>query len=97
MAKIGYVYMLASQRNGTIYIGVTSDLNRRIAEHKSKVKKGFTSDYNVLNLVYCETHDDIETAIAREKAMKKWNRAWKLKQIEEHNPQWRDLADEYAQ
>ncbi len=73
-----YVYILASQRNGTLYIGVTNDIIRRVYEHRSKVVSGFTKKYDVINLVYYEIHDDIENAIRREKRLKKWNRAWKL-------------------
>ncbi|MDR3450151.1 MAG: GIY-YIG nuclease family protein [Alphaproteobacteria bacterium] len=96
MPKQGYVYILASGRNGTLYIGVTSDLNSRIAQHKKKDVKGFAGRYGVDKLVYCETYDTIEEAIAREKAMKKWYRAWKLEAIERDNPEWRDLSAEYA-
>ena len=94
MAKGGYVYMLASQRNGTLYIGVTSGLQRRIDEHKQHTVAGFTQKYSIGNLVWYEQHDSIETAIAREKQLKKWNRAWKLWLIEEDNPEWKDLAEE---
>lgn len=91
MEKCGYVYILSSQRNGTLYIGVTSDLPRRVWMHKSGAISGFTQKYHVKNLVYYERHDAIETAIRREKAMKKWNRKWKLALIERMNPEWRDL------
>ena len=95
MNKGGYVYILASNRNGTLYIGVTSDLIRRITEHKQKLTAGFTKDYNVTKLIWYETHDTIESAIYREKQMKKWKRLWKLREIEELNPDWKDLADEF--
>jgi len=89
-----YVYILASQRNGTLYVGVTSDLIKRIHEHKNNLTKGFTEKCHVHNLVYYEMHGEIENAIAREKQIKKWNRAWKLRLIEEKNPDWKDLYDE---
>jgi putative endonuclease len=86
-----YVYILASKVGGTLYIGVTSDLIRRIAEHRLKVVEGFTERYDVVRLVYFEQFDDPENAIKREKRLKKWNRAWKVRLIEEHNPNWADL------
>ncbi|MCX6736387.1 MAG: GIY-YIG nuclease family protein [Candidatus Parcubacteria bacterium] len=89
--KTGFVYILASKRNGTLYIGVTSDLIKRIDEHKRNATDGFTKKYNVHTLVYYEMADDIRGAIEREKQLKKWNRSWKLKLIEKENPQWRDL------
>ncbi|HMS30960.1 MAG TPA: GIY-YIG nuclease family protein [Candidatus Saccharibacteria bacterium] len=95
MKKGGYVYILANDRNGTIYIGVTSHLVRRITEHKQKVVEGFTKKYGVSKLVWYEIHDTIESAIEREKQMKKWKRLWKLREIEEMNPEWRDLSDEF--
>lgn len=85
------VYILASQRNGTLYIGVTSDLIKRIWEHREGMAEGFTKQYGVKILVWYEQHDTMETAISREKAMKKWRRDWKLKTIEEFNPNWLDL------
>ena len=88
------VYILASQRNGTLYIGVTSDLVKRIWEHKNDVVEGFTRKYRVHTLVYFEMHADMTAAITREKQLKKWNRAWKLELIEKDNPQWRDLWPE---
>jgi len=88
-----YVYILASKRNGTIYIGVTSDLIKRVFEHKNKLISGFTSKYNVNILVYFETFGDIEMAIRREKQLKKWNRKWKLAVIEKENPKWEDLFE----
>jgi len=89
------VYILASKRNGTLYTGVTSDLSRRVWEHKSDVAEGFTRQYGVHMLVYCEYLNDMRSAIDREKQIKKWNRAWKLRLIERDNPEWRDLADEW--
>ncbi|MGX9427143.1 MULTISPECIES: GIY-YIG nuclease family protein [Bradyrhizobium] len=86
-----YVYILASKIGGTLYIGVTNDLIRRIAEHRLKVVKGFTEKYGVARLVYFEQFDDPENAIKREKRLKKWNRDWKIRLIEEHNPNWDDL------
>jgi len=94
MVKGGYVYILASGRNGTLYIGVTSDLAKRIEEHKSHVVEGFTKKYYVDKLVWCEAHDTIEDAIMREKQLKRWNRAWKLALIEEDNSTWNDLTEQ---
>ncbi|MCH8041164.1 MAG: GIY-YIG nuclease family protein [Nitrospinae bacterium] len=91
MSKQPAVYILASKRNGTLYIGVTSDLPKRAWEHKNDVVEGFTKRYRVHRLVYYELHEDMESAIRREKHMKKWNRAWKLELIEKQNPDWRDL------
>ena len=85
------VYILANKRNGTLYIGVTSDLVKRIWEHKNNLVDGFTKKYGVHLLVYYELHDDMEGAIVREKRLKKWERAWKLRLIEEKNPNWDDL------
>ena len=86
-----YIYILASQRNGTLYIGVTSDLVKRIYEHKNNLVKGFTQEYKVHHLVYFEQTTSIESAISREKQIKKWNRTWKLRLIEKVNPNWDDL------
>lgn len=88
-----YVYILASKKNGTLYIGVTDNLIKRIFEHKVKIFKGFTSKYGVDKLVYYETYEDILNAIQRESQMKKWNRAWKVKKIMEDNPEWNDLYE----
>ena len=88
------VYILASKRNGTLYIGVTSDLPKRAWEHRNDLVDGFSKTYGVHSLVYYETHDNMLAAITREKQMKKWNRAWKLELIEERNPEWKDLWDE---
>jgi putative endonuclease len=89
-----YVYILASQRNGTIYIGVTNNLQRRIEEHQSGLVEGFTKRYHLKELVYYEQTPSIEAAILREKQLKKWNRAWKVALIEKANPIWKDLSKE---
>jgi len=86
-----YVYIMATYKNGTIYIGVTNDLKRRVWEHKQDLVKGFTREYGVHNLVYYEQTEDIEAAILREKQMKHWKRNWKIKQINKFNPTWKDL------
>jgi putative endonuclease len=88
------VYILASRRNGTLYTGVTTNLIKRVWEHKNDIIEGFTKKYGVHLLVYYELHDDIKSAITREKQIKKWNRAWKLELIEKQNPDWRDLWEE---
>lgn len=89
-----FVYILASQRNGTLYTGMTSDLVRRIGEHKTSAIEGFTKDYGVHILVYYEVHNDVTEAIKREKRLKRWERRWKLELIEKANPQWCDLYAE---
>ena len=89
-----YVYILASQRNGTLYIGVTRDLVRRVWEHRESVSSGFTDRYNVKSLVHFEQYDDPATAIQREKNLKKWKRSWKIDLIERGNPDWRDLWED---
>ena len=86
-----YVYILASQRNGTLYIGVSNDLVKRVYEHKQDITYGFTKKYQVHALVFYEAHNNIEEAITREKQLKKWNRAWKIRLVEELNPEWDDL------
>ncbi len=91
MAKSYYVYILASKRNGTIYIGVSNDVLKRTWQHKKKEAEGFTKEYNVSKLVHFEEYKSASQAIAREKQLKNWKRKWKLDLIEEHNPQWRDL------
>ena len=91
-----HVYILASKRNGTLYTGVTNCLSRRVWEHKIGVVRGFTEKYNVKTLVYYEEYSDIRVAITREKALKKWNRAWKIRLIESMNPEWNDLYEELA-
>jgi len=88
-----FVYILASGRNGTLYIGVTNHLARRVLEHRNGIADGFTKRYSVTALVHIEIFSDITEAIAREKAMKKWRRAWKVELIERDNPAWRDLFD----
>ena len=94
MEKQPCVYILASKRNGTLYTGVTSNLIKRIYEHRNDLAEGFTKKYKVHHLVYYETHDVMESAIQREKQIKKWNRAYKLRMIEARNPEWRDLWEE---
>jgi len=94
MTKRPCVYILASKPNGTLYVGVTSDLARRVSEHKSDVIDGFTKQYGVHDLVYAEFHETMLLAIAREKQIKKWRRAWKLRLIAEANPDWQDLSAE---
>lgn len=94
MARQAYVYILASQRNGTLYIGVTNDVARRVMQHRNGEVSSFTRRYKVHRLVYVETHTDIEKAIMREKHLKHWNRAWKIRLIEESNPTWRDLFED---
>ena len=93
MAKQYYVYILASKKNGTFYIGVTSNLLRRVYEHRNNTTAGFTQKYSVHKLVYYEVTDDIEGAITREKQLKKWKRDWKTEMIEKYNPEWSDLYD----
>ena len=88
------VYILASKRNGTLYIGVTSDLRSRVWQHKNKVVPGFTEKYDANILVYYEQGEGILGAIQREKQLKKWNRSWKIRLIEEKNPKWKDLYEE---
>ena len=85
------VYILASKRNGTLYIGVTSDLVKRIWEHKNNVVEGFTKRYGIHTLVWYEPHESMQSAIEREKKLKEWKRAWKLELIEKENPDWQDL------
>jgi len=94
MNKKGYVYIITNKPNGTLYIGVTSDLPKRIWEHKNKVIKGFSEKYNLDKLVWYECFDNIESAIIREKQMKEWQRDWKLKRINIINPTWDDLYEE---
>ena len=91
MEKQYYVYILTSKRNGTLYIGITSDLIKRVWEHKQKLVEGFTKDYDVNQLVYFETHTDVYAALTREKQLKVWKRNWKLELIETENPDWKDL------
>ncbi|MDD2828251.1 MAG: GIY-YIG nuclease family protein [Sulfuricurvum sp.] len=91
--KQSAVYILASQPNGTLYLGVTSNLSKRIYEHKNHLAQGFSDKYDVGILVWYELHESMEIAISREKAIKKWNRHWKLRIIEEFNPEWKDLYE----
>jgi putative endonuclease len=86
-----YIYILASKKNGTLYVGITSDLIKRIYEHKNDLAEGFTKKYAIHNLVYFEATESVESAIMREKQLKKWNRAWKTNLIEKNNPTWNDL------
>ncbi len=95
MSNKYFVYILTSKRNGTLYIGVTNNLERRVYEHKNNIIKGFTSKYSVNQLVYYEETNDIHAAIQREKQLKKWNRKWKLALIERINPDWNDLAKDW--
>ncbi len=88
-----YVYILASGKDGAIYVGVTNDIVRRIYEHRTKVIHGFTSKYNITRLVWFEIYDDPISAISREKELKKWKRAWKVRLIEAQNPRWDDLYE----
>jgi len=90
------VYIMASKKDGVLYIGVTNDLVRRVSEHKSEQIDGFTKEYHVKRLVYYEVYDDIRDAIAREKAMKAWKRDWKINRIIETNPDWLDLFEQVA-
>ena len=91
MARQPVVYILASRRNGTLYVGVTNDVMRRAWQHRSDLVVGFTKKHGVHILVYFEVFEDVKLAIAREKRLKKWNRAWKIRLIEESNPDWHDL------
>ncbi len=88
------VYMLASKRNGTLYAGVTSNLLQRVWQHKNDVVKGFTKRYGVHTLVWYEVHETLESAITREKSVKRWKRGWKIELIQQDNPSWRDLYDD---
>ena len=96
MADGYYVYILASKPNGTLYVGVTNNLARRVGEHKARAVPGFTRQYGVDKLVYFEPYDSIIEAREAENKLKRWRRQWKLKLIETGNPQWRDLADDLA-
>ncbi len=90
-----YVYIITNKKDGTLYIGVTSDLKKRIWQHKNKIIEGFSKKYNLTKLVYFEIYDEYWEAANREKRMKKWNRDWKIKRIEEVNPNWNDLYDTF--
>ena len=96
MTELFYVYILATRKDGPLYIGVTNDLHRRVFEQKTHAIKGLTAKYNVDRLVYFEVFESIEIAIAREKKLKRWRREWKVALIERENPEWRDLAEEFV-
>ncbi len=91
-----YVYILASKRNGTLYIGVTNNLIKRVYEHRNHSVQGFTKQYSVYQLVYFEQTDDVNSAITREKQLKKWRRLWKIELIEQINPEWKDLFVDFV-
>ena len=95
MTNIYYVYILASKRNGTFYIGVTNNLERRLYEHKNNLVEGFTKKYSVHNLVYFEEVNDVNAALQREKQLKRWTRKWKIDLIEKENPDWCDLSSDW--
>jgi len=88
-----YVYIITNKRNGTLYVGITNNLERRVYEHKEGTVKGFSSKYKVNKLVYYEETENVISAISREKCLKRWNRKWKLRLIEKENPNWEDLAN----
>jgi len=96
MAPTFFVYILANKRKGTLYIGVTNNLARRLSEHKSKLVPGFTRKYQVDSLVHFEAFDSVLEARAREHSLKRWRRAWKIALIEKFNTDWRDLTDEFS-
>lgn len=91
-----YVYILASKKNGTLYVGITSDLIKRVYQHKNGMISGFTKKYKVNKLMYFEQYEDISEAIKREKQLKGWRRDWKLKLIEDNNPRWEDIFDTFS-
>jgi putative endonuclease len=93
--KTYFIYILASKRNGTLYIGMTNDLIRRMYEHKASLVEGFTKKYSVNKLVYFESTENVKAAIESEKRLKKWKRQWKIELIEKENPQWRDLSEDF--
>jgi putative endonuclease len=97
MSKVYYTYILASRRNGTLYIGVTNDLARRLGEHREGLASSFTKKHDVKLLVYFEAFDDVTAAIARETRLKKYKREWKINLIEQNNPNWRDLASNFME
>jgi len=94
MQKQFFVYLMGSDRNGTLYVGMTSSLPARVYQHKNEIMRGFTSDYGVKHLLWYEASENAEFAIIREKQIKKWRRAWKIELIEISNPYWRDLYDD---
>lgn len=93
LSRIYFVYILASKKNGTLYVGITNNIVRRVYEHKEKLVEGFTKKYNVDTLVYYEETENVESAIIREKQLKKWNRIWKIELITKSNPDWNDLYE----
>jgi len=97
MSDASYVYILAKGHNSTFYTGFTSNLVKRIWEHKNELADGFTKRYDIKTLVYYEVHEDYNAALKREKQIKKWNRAWKMRLIEEKNPEWKDLYETITQ
>ena len=97
MDRCAYVYIMASRRNGTIYVGSTDNLPRRAWEHRKRVVAGFTKEHKCVLLVWYEQHPSLESARLRERRMKEWKRAWKLREIEGLNPEWEDLYDQIAQ
>ena len=94
--KTYFIYILASKRNGTLYVGMTNDLIRRVYEHKSGLIEGFTKKYSIDKLVYYESTTNVNEAILREKRLKKWKRQWKIELIEKSNPEWRDLLGDFS-
>lgn len=96
MDRTPAVYIVANNRNGTLYTGVTSDLPGRVWQHRNETFEGFTKEYGCKRLVWFEVHNEMDSAIIREKRIKKWERAWKLRLIEENNPTWRDLAEDWG-
>ena len=94
MSKKGYLYILANRRNGTLYVGVTADLVKRIEEHRQKLVEGFTRKYEITHLVYFETFEEIREAIIRERQIKEWKRKWKTELIQSINPYWRDQYED---
>jgi putative endonuclease len=97
MIKEPSVYMMASKENGTLYVGVTSDLVKRVSEHREGIIEGFTKRYGIKMLVWYERHETMESAIVRETQLKRWNRSWKMREIGAFNPGWRDLYDDIVQ
>lgn len=91
--KKGFVYIMSNKQDGVLYIGVTSDIVKRVYEHKNSFVDGFTKQYNLKNLVYYEVYDDIEEAIKREKQLKNWHREWKMELVNKQNPNWKDLYE----
>ena len=94
--KTYYIYIMASRKNGTLYIGMTNDLRRRVWQHKNDMHEGFTKKYRVHRLVWFEATNDVRAAIVREKQIKKWNRKWKINLIEKENPDWKDLYEGFG-